>query len=515
MSEFSPIPLTLQPGLIKGVTAAAARDRYIDGNMVRFWQGRAQRWDGWSQYVDTPLGNPPRGALAWNALDGTLMMAWGTADKLWLWRAGVLHDITPTDIEYTEGFVDTQTGTGWGEGGWGEGGWGGGFTVGAENGGRARTWMLAKWGEDLLANPRGGGIYHWAFDLGTPAPAALIAEAPPSCLGIFVTDDRHLIALGASYGDQPEDQAPLRIAWPNRETLDEWTPDVDNTAGDMLLEAGNEIIGWRAARSAYVIMTDASLHTMTLVGGNDVFGIDRKGSAAGLVAPHAIIETDGIVAWMGEDGFHVYDGVIRPMPCDVHDDIFQNINRRQIFKVCAGTNVAFQEAIWFYPRGNEIENSHWVAVNKNGWSQGELARTTWMDQSVVVRSPIATTPEGVVIRHDTGTTDENGDEIEYSLSTGDLSLRVEAVVAGGENYTRLRNIVPDYEYIEGDHSLTIEARRRPMDDHSMIKGPYSFDETTGHFTVKARGRSFRKTFAGNGRFRMGDIVCYGKPDGGR
>lgn len=80
---------------------------------------------------------------------------------------------------------------------------------------------------------------------------------------------------------------------------------------------------------------------------------------------------------------------------------------------------------------------------------------------------------------------------------------------------RLRNIVPDYHAISGTHTLTIEARRRPMDSHSMTKGPYSFDATTGHFAVKARGRSFRMTFAGDGSFRMGPIVAYGKPDGGR
>lgn len=513
MSEFTPIPLTLKPGLLKGRSVQASRDRYVDSNMVRYWNGYAQRWDGWDLFNENSLGNPARGHLAWIALDGTPLMAWGTADKLWLWRAGVLHDITPVGL--AAGFVDTQAETGWGEGGWGEGGWGGAYPIGEENGGRARTWMLAKWGQDLVANPRGGGIYHWAFESGTPSPAVILADAPPSCLGIFVTDDRHLVALGASYGPDPEDQSPLRIAWPNRETLDEWTPLPDNTAGDMLLEAGNEIIGWRSTRSGYVIMTDASLHTMTLVGGNDVFGIDRKGSAAGLVAPHAIVEADGVAAWMGEDGFYTYDAVIRPMPCDVHDDIFKNINRRQIFKVCAGTNVAFGEAIWFYPRGDNVECSHFVAVNKEGWSQGELARTTWMDQSPVVRTPIATTPEGAIIEHDVGDVDENGDEIEYSLTTGDLSLNLGAVVAGGENYTRLRNVVPDYEYIEGDHSLTIEARRRPMDTHSMTKGPYEFDSSTGHFTVKARGRSVRMTLAGNGKFRMGEMIAYGKPDGGR
>lgn len=515
MSEFEPIPITLPPGLVRGESNQVAKDRYVDANMVRFWKGKPQRWGGWRSMIDEPVGNAPRGAIAWTALDGARMMAWGTADKLWLLRNGILFDITPTSIEFVEGYVDTQAGVGWNEGGWNEGGWSGEIPIGAQNGGRARTWSLAKWGQDLLANPRGGGVYHWTYTDGTPAVASLIAEAPPSCVAIFVTDDRHLIALGASYGDQPEDQSPLRIAWPNRETLDEWTPDPNNTAGDMLLEQGNEIMGSSSARSGYLILTDTSAHTMTLVGGNDVFGIDRKGSASGLIAPHAIVESNGIVTWMGEDGFYTYDGVIRPLPCDVQDAVFLNINRNQGFKICAGTNTAFREAIWFYPDQTSVENNRYVSVNADGWVTGSLARTFWLDQSAVVKTPTAGDPSGNVLRHDVGDLDENDDPIPYYLETGDVSLRLGSVVAGSENFTRLRHVVPDYERISGQHKLTVTARGRPQDQHRMVKGPYAYDSRKRVFGAKARGRSFSFRISGSGPFRLGDMTAYGRPDGGR
>jgi hypothetical protein len=511
MADYEPIAISLPPGIVKGQSHQVARDRYVDCNMVRFWKGKPQRWLGWASITDSPLDNPPRGAIQWTALDGTRLMAWGTATKLWLWREGVLFDITPTDVEYIDGFVDTQAATGWDEGGWDEGGWNGSHPIGAENGGRARTWMLAKWGQDLLANPRGGGIFHWEFTTGTPAVAALIPEAPESVLGIFVTDDRHLIALGASIGST---QSPLRIAWANRETLDEWTPDPNNTAGDMLLEQGNEIVGYIPVRAGYLVHTDTSVHTLTLVGGNDVFGIDRKGSSAGLIAPHAAIESDGIASWMGKDSFYVYDGVVRALPCEVHDYIFKNVNRNQAFKICAGTNVKYAEAIWFYPHGDEIENSNYVSINGEGWAIGQLARTSWLDQSAVSKYPVATSPEGVIYRHDVGTLAVD-EEIEYFLSTGDLSLKLGPVRAGGENFTKLRTIVPDFEVIEGEHSITITARERPQSTHVMTKGPYPFDETTKRISPRVRGRSFRLHMEGNGYFRGGEMTAYGRPDGSR
>lgn len=512
MADFEPITVTLPPGIIKGQSNTVARDRYVDANLVRFWQDLAQKWAGWAQYVAESLELPARGHAAWVALDGTPCMAWGTAEKLWLWRAGTTHDITPIDVEYTVGFVDTQTGSGWGEGGWGEGGWGGGYAIDADNGGRARTWMLAPWGEDLLANPRGGGIYHWTFTTGSPGTAELIPEAPPICLGIFVTDDRHLIALGASVGAT---LSPLRIAWPNRETLDEWTPDPNNTAGDMLLEAGNEIIGWSKVRDGYIVLTNTSLHTLKLVGGNDVFGINRKGSNAGLIAPHAIVESNGLATWMGPDGFYTYDGVIRTMPCEVHDHVFLNMNRFQAFKICAGTNTAFGEIIWFYPSADSVENDVYVTVNGKGqWANGELARTFWMDENAIVTTPLAGDPNGTVYRHDVGTTDD-GDPLPYRLATGDVALKLTATKAAGEHFTRLRSAVPDYERLTGQHELTIEARERPMATNVMTKGPYEFTPTTDEIDVKARGAAFRFIWEGTGDFRMGAWKVYGRPDGGR
>lgn len=512
MADYEPFPLTLPPGVVKNQSDVVSRERYVDCSMIRFWRNHPQRWGGWQKHIETSMSNPPRGAIAWRALDGTPLMAWGTANKLWLWRSGVIHDITPTDEEYTDGFVNTETGFGWNEEAWNEGGWNGGYSIDQENGGRARTWMLATWGEDLLANPRGGGIYHWEFTSGAPGVAALIDGAPEICLGMFVTDDRHLIALGASFG---ADNAPLRIAWANRETLDEWTPSPTNTAGDMLLESGNELIGWSRVRGGYIVLTDTSVHTITLVGGNDVFGVDRKGDNAGLIAPHAIVESSGRAMWMGPGGFYVYDGVVASVESDVHDHVFTNINRQQAFKVCAGTNTEFKEAIWFYPSSDSIENDVYVTVNQAGnWANGELARTSWIDRSAVIGYPIATSPEGYVYRHDIGTT-ADGQPLPYRLSTGDLSIKIGATTAASDNQTRLRTLVPDFERISGDHQITIEARERPMSSHSMVKGPYQYSSATKRIDVKARGRSFRVTMEGTGDFRLGGWLAYGTPDGGR
>lgn len=62
-------------------------------------------------------------------------------------------------VSLAPGQTDGLGGLGYGTGGFGTGGFGGsasGYTL------YPRTWSLAQWGQNLIANPRGGGIYEWA-----------------------------------------------------------------------------------------------------------------------------------------------------------------------------------------------------------------------------------------------------------------------------------------------------------------------------------------------------------------
>ncbi len=62
-------------------------------------------------------------------------------------------------ISLAPGQIDGLGGLGYGTGGYGTGGYGGsasGYAL------YPRTWSLSQWGQNLIANPRGGGIYEWA-----------------------------------------------------------------------------------------------------------------------------------------------------------------------------------------------------------------------------------------------------------------------------------------------------------------------------------------------------------------
>ena len=504
-----PFPISVAPGIIKEQSDYASGPRYTDGNMVRFWKGKAERWKSWDSYTENLLDNPARGALTWVANDGTKLIAWGTATGLYLYKQGVIYNITPTGLP--AGLVDSIADSGWDQKSWGvPQPWGGGYGTsgqGLANSGRARTWSLSKWGEDLIASPRGGTIYQWSKATGTGVVAQPLLNAPSSCLASFVADDRRVIALGAHDGVTYQ---PLRISWSSQESLTTWAPLLTNTAGDLKIEEGNEIVGYEKIIGGYLIFTDVSVHPMRPVP-RYVYGVDRKGAKSGLIAPHGSVEMDGIAHWMGNEHFYSYNGVVTPMACDVHKYVFDDINRGQASKVFGGVNKAYREMIWFYPSAASIECDRFVAYSADGWSIGKLARTTWIDTSAVTPHPLATGPDGRIYLHDT----RQDNDIAYSLETGQIEMGRQATPQMGETYTLIKKVVPDYRDISGTHSLTIEARRYPNDPTPMVKGPYPFDATTQMFNPKARGMTHRFLMAGTGFFRMGNINARGTFDGGR
>jgi hypothetical protein len=86
-------------------------------------------------------------------------------------------------------------------GGYGGGSYGGGlYGVGdstTTSPVRPRLWSLAAWGEDLIANICGAGIYLWDASAASTR-AATLTNAPARCNAIVVTPQRSILALGCT-----------------------------------------------------------------------------------------------------------------------------------------------------------------------------------------------------------------------------------------------------------------------------------------------------------------------------
>lgn len=253
------------------------------------------------------------------------------------------------EYQISAGANTAVTATGYGTGPYGREGYGNARTGSTLVLG-IRTWSLDTWGEDLLACPRGGAMYWWDRSKGTGTRAAPFGgDAPPTNEAMIVSQrDRHVIALGAfDYFNDKFD--PLLIRWSSTEDLNDWVPTSTNTSGDLRLYSGSKIVTGVRSRLETVVFTDVSVHTMPFFGGFDVFGLNTVGENVSILGPNAAVPIDARVVFMAESDFHIYDGIVKVLPCDVRNLVYDYINVDQRDKVYGGLNREFNEVWWFYP----------------------------------------------------------------------------------------------------------------------------------------------------------------------
>ena len=148
-------------------------------------------------------------------------------------------------------------GTGWGAGSWGMSAWGSASSISAA--GQLRLFSQDNFGEDLLFNARGGGIFFWDESSGTGSRAVNItslsgSNQPTIALQVMVSDiDQHVIAFGVNpIGSSAID--PLFIRFSDQENATDWTPTAINTAGGIRINSGSEIIGAVQGRQEILVL---------------------------------------------------------------------------------------------------------------------------------------------------------------------------------------------------------------------------------------------------------------------
>lgn len=371
------------------------------------------------------------------------------------------------------GLNTTVLGPGWGAGVWGR------FTWGSASGNLAgqtlRLWFADDYGEDLLFNVADEGIYYW--DATTGGRGVALSDlsgatgAPIVARKVLVSEvDRHVICLGANPVGETE-QDPLLIRWSSQESPTDWTPTSSNTAGDLRLSSGSEIVtGIRTSRQT-LIWTDRSMHSLQYLGPPYTFGIAQIGDNTQIAGPNAVVAVNDIVFWMGRENFYVYDGRITPIPCSVREYVFRNINRNQSFKIHAGSLATQSEVWWFYPSENSEEVDRYVVYNyaEQSWYYGTLARTAWNDIGAGERSyPQATGVDSYVYNQEIGLDDGStnpASAIECYVQSADFDI------GDGDQFMFIRRILPDLSFSQS-------TAANPEVDMEMIARNFSGSTST-------------------------------------
>jgi len=480
-----------------------------------------------SYYINVRSVAPISSITASGGIDDTLVFA-STSDS------GNGGSSVVGIYQINTGLDTTITGTGWGAGSWSRGTWGSAASLSA-SGQTLRIWSHDNFGEDLLINVRDGDIFYWDKSNGVSTRAVELASlagastTPTVAKKVLVSDrDRHIIAFGCDSQTNPGVQDPLLIRFSDQESLTDWAATATNTAGDLRLGSGSEIITAIETRQQVLVYTDVSLHAMQFLGPPFTFGINTVSENITIAGPLAAIAVEDNVFWMGAEEFYVYGGAVQRLPCTVRDYVFSDINSDQLEKVTASTNTAFSEVWWFYPSASSSENDRYVVYNyqQQIWYYGSMARTVWLDRGVE-DLPVAAGTDHMLYFHEQGF-DDGSTNPASGISAYIESSQMD--IGEGEQFVFLRRMIPDLTFRDSTNetpqaTMTLKARNFPggnylQSNSKLVEKTASVpvEQFTDQVHVRLRGRSFAfkiETSDTGTTWRLGSPRVDVQPDGMR
>lgn len=350
----------------------------------------------------------------------------------------------------------------------------------------ARVWSLDKFGEDLLASPRGETLYWWDASTGVNSRAVVVATAPQAIESFLMSQSEvHAIALGATEVTS-DNQDKMLVRWCDANDFFNWEPaltdsDVSN-AGFARPNVGSYMVTGLRTDTLIVLWSDQAMFRMDYVGSPRVFEINQVGENVQILGPNCAAEVNGRVIFMGRDNFHIYDGTLRILECDIWTKVFRDLNRDQSSKPYAWVNTNFSEVWFHYPSEQSLENDRTAIYNYrlNVWYYNTCAREAGA-RAGAFGYPCAF-GLGELYLHEVGYNDGSEDDSMWSWIE-----HYDAELADGGYDTLLHDLHPDMDEITGTLNVYVRTKQRPNSVDSIEKGPFTVTVTTDIIHPRSRG----------------------------
>jgi hypothetical protein len=274
-----------------------------------------------------------------------------------------------------------------------------------------------------------------------------------------------------------------------------------------------------------------------------------------LIGKNAVVEIDGAAFWLSPNGFFMFDGTVKSLPCSVEDFVFDNFDTTKGQQVAAGINNLFTEVVWYYPSQGSSYNDKYVVFNygepmKGGvWYTGTEARTSWIDAIVYPKPygtkydstangtfPIVVGQSGLgqtkFFEHEVGTDQVNEDGSTTTVSSFvksyDIDLeqrqrnaqgKASGPKVAGEVFLAMRRFVPDFKTLVGNAKISLGIKRYPQQsDTTTTLSPFTVNSTTIKKDTRARGRFINVKIENDDSgesWRFGTLRLDVQPDGRR
>jgi hypothetical protein len=391
-------------------------------------------------------------------------------------------------------------------------GWGNAASV-TTPGAQIRLWSHDNFGEDIIINPRDGGLFYWdktnglgnrAVELSATSTYSGETSVPTIAKQVLVSDqDRHVIVFGcdglganssATQGNGVQD--PLLIRFSSQENPVDFFPTATNTAGDLRLGGGSTFVQAVETKQQILVFTNKTLHAMKFIGPPFTFGLQELSKNITIMSPFSAVAVEDAVFWMGVDTFYVYSGgQTIQLPCTVKDKVFLDFNFAERDKVHVGVNSEFSELLWFYPSSAGTQIDKYVAYNylEKVWYYGTLARDAWIDRGI--RNLPQATGNQYLYNHEVGF-DDDGSAMTSFIESSAIDI------GDGDKFLFLKQVIPDITFngstsLNPDVAFTMKSRNNPganFNETTQATTQRTATSPVEQFTEKLnyrlRGRSF-------------------------
>jgi hypothetical protein len=493
------VPLAPQPGLNSDDTAFSSAGRYIDGNNVRFYEGKPQVIEGWSAPATIAAGGGCNG-IAVLKVGSSYRALYGMTSKTYASSAGSL---TTTISDIT--------------------------AVGVPAGGTITSWAFDAFGAVALFVPSGSTLYKYTG----AGVATEVTQAPDAITDMLVTAQRQVLAFGCNEEVSTTFNG-LCIRGSDLEDYTNWTTSATNNAFEHILEGSGSIVAARRVGSYVVVWTQAKVYLGQYIGDpSQTYRFDIIDDVAGPTSRDAVCVVNASAYWMGTDlSLHQYTPGALPftIPCPIRNELLANYDPGAAPYDRMVALPVYLELWFFYAdtRDNASSGSRYVAYSiaesaraeRPVWFRGSMPRTAICVSPII--NSLDQAPLTFLAANDLHIF-KHGDTTGVAYDGGGVASSISPSITVGDMYldnaarrTMITRIIPDFSGQIGDISLTAYMRDRPQSTAVTI-GPYTLSVGATKKDFRASGMIGEFKFSSSAAlsaFRFGkpclDVVATGQ-----
>lgn len=209
-------------------------------------------------------------------------------------------------------------------------------------------WRFAKYAGHAIATNFTDPMQSWEVGVGAGF-TTLVAE--PRCR--FIDVIKNFLFTGNTW-DSVDGYVPYRVRWSALGDHTDFTyskatqSDFQDLSGDGGWVQG--IVGGLLGADAAIFM-DRAIIRVTYVSGNTIFQFDHVEGGIGTQCPNSIVKAQGVVFFVGQDGFYMFDGIsLVPIGKDkVDQTFFDDFNSDYAYRVWGAVDPNNTIVFWSYP----------------------------------------------------------------------------------------------------------------------------------------------------------------------